>query len=118
MSNNYLLKPIRIPSGWLVVVNRLYDVNIDILNLSLDRERLFVRFLDTGLLTLQNDHANLTAYIDWLPAMEFDGKYYLKIYLNIEESNLFEEKFTYSSRDLNQVISVLEDKLLNQNNLY
>lgn len=110
---NYSLMPIRIPSGWEVFSNRLYqigDINQFIAKNNSDE---IIYHLDTGLLTLIQRHIGLEVYIDWYPAMDVNGQYHLNIWLNQPSQQLFH----YANRDIQQLVSVLEEKIANIHSL-
>lgn len=110
---NYSLMPIRIPSGWEVFSNRLYqigDINQFIAKNNSDE---IIYHLDTGLLALIQRHIGLEVYVDWYPAMDINGQYHL----NIWSSQPSQQLFHYTNRDIQQLISVLEEKIANIHSL-
>lgn len=112
---NYLLMPIRIPAGWEIFNNRLYQIgNIDKF-ISENNTDEVIYHLDTGLLTLLNYRLKVEIYVDWYPAMDINGAYHLAIWLEKEQSH--QELFHYSNRNIEQLINILEEKLLNINSL-
>lgn len=108
---NYSLMPIRIPSGWEIFSNRLYQIGDIDKFVSENNSDEIIYHLDTGLLTLIQRYIGVEVYIDWYPAMDIHGQYHLNIWLNQSSQPLFH----CANRDIQQLISVLEEKILNIN---
>jgi hypothetical protein len=91
-----LLQPLRIPAGWRVTFNKLYEIDPAVVP---DDDRYW--FLDEDLLQMLDDHYNRLLDVGWYPSGNIaEGAYRVVVYEGDFSGRLLFEHSTQSRPEL------------------
>jgi membrane carboxypeptidase/penicillin-binding protein len=100
------LQPLRIPTGWSVVLNNLHDIDPVAIE-QVDDERW--KHLDEDLLALRHEHFGIAVDVGWYPAMSPEGQYRAHV---ISKDDWEMPLSTLKTRSLHELITWVERQLL------
>lgn len=96
---NYLLQPLRIPSGWTVTYNQFSEYDPT----TCDDEGLYE--LTEDLLQLYNNNVQLLIDLGWYPSFDLNGHYTLVLIKNNDWEHPLQKVMTQSKH---KIISFIE----------
>lgn len=118
------LQKLTIPAGWCIDLNKFYCINPDtslvLKNHPLDFG-LFEAFFESSLFTAKHLYRKKLVDLSWIPMWDENGQYELEVYHLIEKTHkikkrenpytLSESVFSFSSRNREEIVEVLEKVL-------
>jgi hypothetical protein len=100
------LEPLKIPSGWKVVINKFYNIDPETLHeLNLSAEDTTWMFFDNTLLLLEHTTRELVLDMGWYPMWEPDGNYGLVVFKLKNSEQKFLEKSSKSKKEIVDLIN-------------
>ena len=101
MSEDFKLQPLRIPSGWTVEINILYEVDPE-------EQYMFPYFSGSTMFYAEKKKHKVAVDVTWRPEEEVDGEYWVTKISLLDDGKWGDEEELFSTRDRQELVTKLE----------